>query len=159
VSRLPVVALAAALCLLGCGRSLPEEAWVRRVIDGDTVELVGGWLVRYLGIDAPEVRRWEGGRWVVAPEPMGREAAGFNRRLVEGKRVRLEYDVQTHDRFGRLLAYVYVGGVLVNEELLRAGFAQPLTIPPNGRYAQRFRALTEEARRAQRGLWGEALRR
>jgi micrococcal nuclease len=161
--RRPAVVLVAAVCFLSCGRPLPDAAWVRRVIDGDTVELMGARLVRYLGIDAPEVRRLEGERWVVDPEPMGREATEFNRRLVEGKRVRLEYDVQTHDRFGRLLAYVYLsaegdrvtgaGEVMVNAELLRAGFAQPLTIPPNARYADRFRALTEEARRAQRGLW------
>jgi len=143
-----------ALVALSCGSSLPEHAAVRRVIDGDTVELRDGRLVRYLGIDAPEVRRRNGERWVVDPEPMGREATEFNRRLVEGQSVRLEYDVQTRDRFGRLLAYVYVGEVMVNAELVRAGFAQPLTIPPNVRYADRFRALTEDARRGERGLWG-----
>ena len=89
---------------------------------------------------------------------MGREATEFNRRLVEGKAVRLEYDVQTHDRFGRLLAYVYVTPdgereVMANAELLRVGLAQPLTIPPNVRHAERFRALAEEARRDRRGLW------
>ena len=128
------------------------------MVDGDTVELADGRLVRYLGIDAPEVRRREGDRWVVDPEPMGREATAFNRRLVEGKPVRLEYDVQTHDRFGRLLAYVYVsepGGseAMANVELIRAGLAQPLTIPPNVRHAERFRALAEAARRERRGLW------
>ena len=135
------------------------------MVDGDTVELADGRLVRYIGIDAPEVRRREGAGWVEDPEPMGREAADFNRRLVEGKPVRLEYDVQTHDRFGRLLAYVYVsasaeGGsppdgheVMANVELLRAGLAQPLTIPPNARHAERFRALAEAARRDRRGLW------
>lgn len=105
-------------------------------------------------MDAPEVRRRAGDRWLVEPEPFGLEASSVNRRLVEGKQVRLEYDVQTHDRFGRLLAYVYVGEVLVNAELLRAGVAQPLTIPPNVRYTERFRAVAEEARRGRRGVWG-----
>ena len=134
-----------------------------RVVDGDTIELVDGQLVRYIGIDTPELRRRVGDRWVDDVQPMGLEAAALNRKLIEGKRVRLEYDVQTHDRFGRLLAYVYVDSdvrqgdsqaeVMVNEELLRAGFAQLLTIAPNVRYVDRFRALAEEARKKNRGLW------
>ena len=144
---------AVVLCLASCGAALPREASVRRVVDGDTIELMDGRLVRYIGIDAPEVRRRVGDRWVVDPEPMGREATEFNRRLVEGKRVRLEYDAQTHDRFGRLLAYIYSGNTMVNAEMIRSGFAQPLTIPPNVRHAEEFRALAEEARRENRGLW------
>lgn len=138
--------------------SLPERSSVRRVVDGDTVELADGRLVRYIGIDTPEVRRRKGGGWVEDPEPMGREATEFNRRLVEGRPVRLEFDVQTHDRFGRLLAYVYVSPdgereAMANAELLRAGLAQPLTIPPNVRHAELFRGLAEAARRDRRGLW------
>ena len=154
---------AALAWLVSWGVLQASEAVVRRVIDGDTVQLSDGRLVRYLGIDTPEVRRREGMRWVEDPEPMGLEATAFNRRLVEGKRVRLEYDVQTHDRFRRDLAYVYVsapGGaeLLVNAELVRAGFAQPLTIPPNVKYAAQFRLLAEEARRERRGLWGLSAR-
>ena len=126
---------------------------VRRVVDGDTIELTDGRLVRYIGIDAPESRQRQGDQWVEDPEPFSRAATRANRRLVEGKHVRLESDVETHDRFGRVLAYVYAGEVMVNEELLREGFAQPLTIPPNVKYAERFRALAEEAREAHRGLW------
>lgn len=130
---------------------------VERAIDGDTVELADGRLVRYIGIDTPEVRRRVGGRWVHDPEPFGKEASVVNRALVEGRRVRLEYDVQTHDRFGRLLAYVYVsdedGERMVNAELVREGFAQLLTIPPNVRYAGQFRALAAQARRDGRGFW------
>ena len=144
---------------------LPTEAIVRQVIDGDTIELVDGRRVRYIGIDAPETRRragpgdreWRAGageRWVDDPEPFGKAATAANRQLVGGRRVRLVYDVQTHDRFGRLLAYVVVGEVMVNEELLRRGVVRPLTIPPNVKYAERFRALAEEAREAERGLWG-----
>lgn len=127
---------------------------MRRVMDGDTVELLDGRLVRYLGIDAPEVRRRTGAGWVFDPEPFGEDATAFNRRWVDAHRVRLEYDVQTHDRFGRLLAYVYVEDVMVNAELLRAGFAEPLSIPPNERYAALLHRIAEEARRAHRGLWG-----
>ncbi len=84
---------------------------------------------------------------------MGLEATAFNRRLVEGRRVRLEYDVERFDRYGRVLAYVYVGDVMVNAELVKEGFAQPMTIPPNVTYAERFRELAAEARRLGRGLW------
>jgi micrococcal nuclease len=122
-------------------------------VDGDTIELADGRLVRYIGIDTPEVRRRDGDRWVVDPEPLGMEAAEANRQLVEGRVVRLEYDVQTRDRFGRLLAYVFVGDVMVNEELLRGGFASPLTIPPNVKYAEQFLKLATEARQARKGLW------
>lgn len=157
--RLPALAVVAAACLVGCEPSLPDDTTVRRVIDGDTVQLRDGRLVRYLGIDTPEVRRREGTRWVVDPEPMGHEATAFNRALVEGRVVRLEYDAKTHDRFDRILAYVYVsdiGGdeVMVNAALLREGLAELLIIPPNVKYTDEFRALAEEARRARRGLWG-----
>ena len=152
--RVSSLTLVAALSFLSCAAALPKQAHVRRVIDGDTVELDDGRLVRYTGIDAPEVRRRAGDRWVVDPEPFGEAATEANKRLVGGRTVRLEYDVQTHDRFGRLLAYVYVGHTMINAELIRNGFAQPLTIPPNVKYAEQFRALAEEARRAQRGLWG-----
>ena len=134
------------------------------MIDGDTIELADGRMVRYIGMDAPEVHRrarpgdheWRGGdgaRWVLDPEPFGDAATEANRRLVEGKPVRLEYDAQTHDRFGRLLAYVYLGETMVNAELVAQGLAQPLTIPPNVRYAERFQALSRQAREQGRGLW------
>lgn len=156
----------------GAGRaSPPERAQVQRVIDGDTLELADGRLVRYIGIDAPEVRRrarpgdreWragDGNGWVLDPEPFGREAAAANRRLVHGRTVRLEYDVQPRDRFSRLLAYIYVQNGreerMVNVELLREGVAQLLTIPPNIKYAERFQAAVQEARTARRGLWRDA---
>lgn len=153
IRSLRVILFACALGVPGCASALPDQARVARAIDGDTVELADGRLVRYLGIDAPEVRRREGGRWIEDPEPFGREAAQANRDLVEGRRVRLEYDMATRDRFGRVLAYVYVGPLMVNEALLREGLARPLAIPPNLRYAVRFAALAEGARRKQLGLW------
>ena len=140
-------------------RVSPEEVTVRRAIDGDTVELRDGRLLRYIGIDTPEVRRREGGRWVEDPEPFGRIATEANRGLVDGQSVRLEYDVERFDRYGRTLAYVYVTRpdgetILVNEWLVREGLAQPMTIPPNVKHADRFRAAAAEARTAHRGLWG-----
>jgi micrococcal nuclease len=128
------------------------------VVDGDTIELRDGRLVRYIGIDTPEVRRRVGSQWVEDPEPFGLAATEANRRLVEDRAVRLEYDIQRTDRYGRLLAYVYVtlpngSEVMVNERLAAEGMAQPLTIPPNVEYAERFRAHAAEARRDKRGLW------
>lgn len=151
--RLPAAALWLAASLLGCAQALPGQAHIRRVIDGDTIELADGRLVRYIGIDAPEVRRKRAGRWVVEPEPFALAATQANQRLVDGKTVRLEFDVQTHDRYGRLLAYVYVGDRMVNEALLQEGMAQLLTIPPDVKYVERFRAAASEARTAHRGLW------
>ena len=133
----------------------PQQALVSRVIDGDTIELANGDLVRYIGVDTPEVRRRQGERWVEDPEPFGREATEANRRLVEGRLVRLEYDVQPRDRYNRWLAYVYVGDRMVNAALLEDGYAQPMTIPPNIRHAEEFRRLTEFARQSHRGLWAE----
>ena len=131
----------------------PDSAVVRRVIDGDTIQLTDGQLVRYLGIDTPEMRRRVGDQWVFDPEPWAEAAAEANRRLVEGKRVRLAYDAQLRDRFGRLLAYVYIDQQMINEQLLTDGFARPLAIPPDVRYAERFQELAEEAKRLGRGVW------
>ncbi len=138
---------------------LPSEALVAKVIDGDTVKLVSGQLVRYVGVDTPETRRRHGGTWVAAQEPFGQEATTFNRELVEGKSVRLEYDAQPRDRYGRLLAYVYVGDTFVNAALLQQGYGEVMVIRPNDRYAEEFRALAKEAREAQRGLWAGKERR
>ena len=144
---------------------------VRHVVDGDTLELENGEKVRYIGIDTPEERRKEGGRWVRDPEPYAEEAARENRRLVEGKTVRLEFDREKRDKYGRLLAYVYVkigffgnagydGEVLldsheifVNAYLIQQGLAKPLVIPPNTRYAKRFKKLALLAKQKGLGLY------
>jgi endonuclease YncB( thermonuclease family) len=88
-------------------------------------------------------------------ECYGPEASRFNQRLVEGETVRLDFDAERRDVYGRLLAYVYVGELFVNAELLREGYATTLTIPPNDRFARRFAELEREASAAGRGLWRE----
>jgi micrococcal nuclease len=121
------------------------------VVGGDTidVQLDGRTVrVRYLGINTPETKHPTRG-----VEPFGPEADAANRRLVAGKTVCLELDVHPRDRYQRLLAYVYVGDVMVNAELVRQGYAQVATFPPNVRYQDRFQALQQEAREAPRGLW------
>lgn len=130
------------------------EGVVIRVVDGDTVHVLLGnrvEKVRYIGIDTPELRH---PRW--GEEPGGREARKVNRALVDGRRVRLELDVQVRDRYGRLLAYVWVGDLMVNAELVRLGYAQVMTIPPNVRYQALFVRLQRDAREAGRGLWRPA---
>ena len=134
--------------------SLPATAVVARVIDGDTVELSDGRRVRYLGINTPELRKRAGTQWIYAPEPFGEEAAAANRRLVEGRTVRLEYDSRLYDRYNRLLAYVYAGETFVNAALLAQGLARVLIIPPNTRHAEEFQDLQRQARQARLGMWG-----
>ena len=83
----------------------------------------------------------------------GKAAAAANRRLVAGRDVRLDYDAEARDRYGRLLAYVYRGDLLVNAELIRRGYGKPLEIAPNLAHAAELRRLAAAARRAHRGLW------
>ena len=85
---------------------------------------------------------------------MGKLASGFTRRLVEGKRVRLVFDIQKRDRYGRLLAYVYLeDGTFVNGRIIEEGYAQVMTIAPNVKHVQTFLKLEREAREKRKGLW------
>lgn len=130
----------------------PAGEWrrVERVVDGDTLVLDGGERIRLIGVDTPET---------VHPskpvERFGKEASAFTRRLAEGRRVRLEFDQELHDRFGRTLAYVYLDdGTFLNSEIIRQGFGHAYTRFPF-RYLEEFRALEREARDARRGLWSQ----
>ena len=121
---------------------------VTRVIDGDTIELATGQTVRYTGIDTPETVHPSKG-----VECFGREAAAANRALVEGKRVELEKDVSETDQYGRLLRYVYVEEEMVNDYLVRNGFAHASTWPPDVKYQGRFQTAEQYARENNLGLW------
>ena len=119
-----------------------------RVIDGDTIELEGGERVRLIGVNTPES---------VDPrrpvERFGKEASAFTRRLAEGKAVRLEYDSETRDPYGRTLAYIYLpDGTLLNAEIIRQGYGFAYTRFPYRR-VQEFVGLEREAREQERGLW------
>lgn len=128
---------------------LTNELTVTRVIDGDTIELSSGTKVRYIGIDTPEV--------VDPRKPVqcfGVEASNANKSLVQGQLVRLEKDISETDKYGRLLRYVWRGEILVNEELVRQGFARSSSYPPDIKYQSRLQDAEAVARSAGLGLWG-----
>ena len=128
------------------------RAYVTRVVDGDTIEVqLEGKIedVRYIGVDTPETVK------PGAPvDCFGPQASSFNHRLVEGRQVKLVFDVQRRDVYGRLLAYVYLGKRFVSAELVRRGLARTLTIPPDDGFAGYLKRLEIAAARAGRGLWG-----
>ena len=103
--------------------------------------------MRYIGIDAPEV--------YPEPESLGMEAWQANRRLVEGKRIRLERDVSETDKYGRLLRYVWVDDTLVEAELVRQGLAWAKAYPPDIKYQDYLKQMEAEAREASRGIWAK----
>jgi micrococcal nuclease len=138
--------------LLGRGsagsRSGYEEVTVRRVVDGDTIELADGRRVRYIGIDTPEMVGADG-----EPECYGPEAEARNRELVEGETVELGRGIENRDRFGRLLRYVFIDGVFVNAQLVAEGYAYASGIGPERRFRQVFTQLEQYSRLRKRGLW------
>lgn len=167
-SRAALVAMLAAASLgwwLGTARHPGDEhaPVVTAVLDGDTVEVTwprrGGGpgtgevvrreVVRLLGVDTPET---------VHPqrpvECFGPEAAAFTREMLLGRRVRLSFDRERRDRYGRLLAFVDLGSRRANEELLAGGYARLLVIPPNGERGRSMLDIELRARAGDAGLWG-----
>lgn len=128
-------------------------ARVSKITDGDTIRVVldGRELkVRLIGIDTPELHK--------PGAPVGcfaREATARIASLIDGEEVRLDYDVDRIDRYGRTLAYVYRArdGLFINHALVRDGYATVFTVPPNVAHAQEFLRAQREARAAGRGLW------
>jgi micrococcal nuclease len=138
---------------LGCSDAEPApdariRATVTKVSDGDTIHVSGLGRVRLIGIDTPEVYGEQ--------ECFGAEASAFVERLLpEGSHVSYRLGTESRDRYGRALAYVWLDdGRFLNALLAERGFAQPLTIPPNVDFAERFRDAARAAREAGRGLWG-----
>jgi len=131
--------------------STPQHDGVRvdQVNDGDTITVLIGRRherVRLIGIDAPELGQ----------RPWGERARSHLRRLIEasGWTVRLQYDFDRRDKYRRRLAYVWTaGGKMVNEEMLRFGYAVLFTLPPNVRHVDRLRSAQQEARRTRAGIW------
>ncbi|WP_248891501.1 thermonuclease family protein [Bacillus methanolicus] len=125
---------------------------VIRVVDGDTVEVRfsngATAKVRLIGVNTPET---------VHPnkpvEKYGKEASNYTKKRLTNKTVTLEFDVQIKDKYGRLLAYVWIGKELYNETLVKEGYAHVMTIQPNVKYQKRFLAAERAARKAKKGLW------
>ncbi|MEB3329483.1 MAG: thermonuclease family protein [Candidatus Sericytochromatia bacterium] len=143
-----LVAVSATALLLASPPALAETLSGRcvSVHDGDTVTVAtpkGREKIRLVGIDTPEL----------AQAPWGDRARAFTQRLVQGREVRVETDVQPRDRYGRLLGYVYVGDTFVNLEVIRSGHAVLLTYPPNVRHVRAFTAAQTEARTRGLGVW------
>ncbi len=123
---------------------------VEEVIDGDTVILAGvDTHVRYLGMDCPEIPVEDS-----PGDPFSIEAKNLNQGLVRGKKVRLEFDEEKYDDYGRMLAYVFVDGIFVNEYLTRKGLALAFIIKPNDKYASIIYQAEGKAKRERVGIWG-----
>jgi micrococcal nuclease len=155
--KFAIAAIALAILAIGGGKLVgatrSDAARVVRVVDGDTVVVrTGGHdeRVRYIGVDTPES---------VKPgtpvQCFAKAASAANKRLVQGREVRLVRDAEARDGYGRTLAYVYRSsdGLFVNAELVRRGYAKPMTIPPNVAHAAELGRLAAAARREGRGLW------
>ncbi|MGH9133023.1 MAG: thermonuclease family protein [Ilumatobacteraceae bacterium] len=136
------------------GQVAPSNAIVEVVIDGDTIDVqIAGDTerIRMIGIDTPETKRPDS-----PVDCFGPEATAFTESLLTpGTRVRLERDAVGRDDYGRILAYVYRAddGILVNLEIVRQGYARPLTIPPNVAFVDLFVEAARDAERADAGLW------
>ena len=122
----------------------PKTAVVKRVIDGDTVELFNGTVLRYTGITAPE-----------NDELFAEEATKLNRELVEGKEIKLEYDNYTSDKFGRILAYAIVNEVNVSIELVKKGMAELVIYQKRKPFIYQVQLLEaqEQAKKQKLGIW------
>jgi len=148
-------------------KDIPQKGgfiYVERAVDGDTLKLANGKRVRLIGIDTPEVHystkllkdAERSHKDIKTIQEMGQRASDFTKRLVEERKVRLEFDIEKRDRYGRLLAYAYLeDGTFVNAKIVEEGYAQVMTIPPNVKYADRFLKMEREARENSRGLWGD----
>ena len=145
-----------------------QTTTVTRIVDGDTLKvfyLEGEESIRLIGIDTPESRvnkktkkdAKRSGQDIETIIAMGKRATEYVESLVKpGGLITIEFDVQERDRYKRLLGYVYLSnGKMLNEEIVKAGYASVMTIPPNVKYKDRFLKAYQEAREDKRGLWEE----
>ncbi len=119
---------------------------VIKVIDGDTIVIEGGEIIRYIGIDSPETGQSN-------DDCFAQEAFNANKELVEGKEVKLKKDVSERDKYGRLLRYVWVNDIFVNEYLVKEGYALSAKFLPDVRYAEQFDNVEKQAQEENLGLW------
>ena len=145
-----------------------QTTTVTRIVDGDTLKvfyLEGEESIRLIGIDTPESRvnkktkkdAKRSGQDIETIIAMGKRATEYVESLVKpGGLITIEFDVQERDRYKRLLGYVYLSnGKMLSEEIVKAGYASVMTIPPNVKYKDRFLIAYQEARERKVGLWGK----
>lgn len=128
---------------------LTDEIEVKRVIDGDTIELSDDTVVRLIGVDTPESVHPDADR----NTEYGEIASLWMSEKLSGRFVRLGYDIATTDKYGRTLAYVYLDGEMLEDMLLEEGYAREMTVFPNIKYSLRFKLRENEAREKGSGFW------
>jgi micrococcal nuclease len=137
--------------LLIDGNTTVNQKWisVKWVSDGDTIVLRDGRHVRYIGINAPEIAHDDH-----KAEAFGYAAKKYNQSLVRLKKVRLEFDKEKHDRYGRLLAYIFLlDGTLINKKMIEKGYAYVLHLRPNVKYDSVLLKTQRDAMSAKQGMW------
>ena len=136
--------------LIGANTAVNQK-WisVKWVSDGDTIVLRDGRHVRYIGINAPEIAHDDH-----KAEAFGSAAKKYNQSLVRLKKVRLEFDKEKHDRYGRLLAYIFLlDGTLINKKMIEKGYAYVLHLRPNVKYDSVLLKTQRDAMSAKQGMW------
>lgn len=135
--------------------AIAGEYEVVSITDGDTFEINYNGTktkVRLIGVDTPESVHPDSKK----NNEYGKQASNYTKSLLEGKTVKLEFDVSPTDKYGRLLAYVYLeNGEMLNEKLLKEGYAQVATYPPNVKYVENFKSIQKEARENKVGFWAK----
>ncbi len=144
------IALALLILVFPFSFAFAKDYVVRKIIDGDTVQLDSGEIIKYIGVATPELNRKEGGA-----EFYARQAIGYNKRMVFMKKVRLEFDTKRKDERGRILAYVFVKKTFVNAELIRNGYARADVTAPNIKYRDILFDAQKKAIAEDRGIWLE----
>lgn len=130
--------------------TLRERIKIAYVIDGDTIIDTAGRKIRYIGINTPEL-----GKDQQTDDCFAREAKEINTSLTSGQTAELEKDMSNTDKYGRLLRYVYIDGVFINDFLIRQGYARLDSVPPDTKFANDFKSAAAEAKINNRGLWKE----
>ena len=139
------------LIIFATAKDVSAESWyaVKYVNDGDTFVLTNGKRVRYIGINSPEIDHDH-----QRAQPYGYAARRYNKKMVLDRKIRLEFDQERHDRYGRWLAYIFLpNGTFLNEDMLQTGYAYFLFKKPNQKYHQRLLKAQLEAMKAERGIW------
>lgn len=140
--------------------SFPSSKYTTaEVIDGDTLVLASGYHLRLIGIDTPEVREKKAGKFVYNPQPYALAAKKFVEEKIRKAKLRVEYDKQLKDQFGRLLGYCFIQKqnqeLFLNAEILKAGLAVLYVRLPNIKYLPQLEKAQSQAERAKKGLWSE----